>query len=201
MKIDAFSGNPSQKLRPVELNAPDKTRGLALMKALDLRNSDGGWSSEKLSLQDLSDLLWAAHGVNRPGEGKRTAASALNAQDIDVYVLMEEGAYLYDAFKQLLAPVASGDYRSLAATGNPPVVLVMVSDVSRFPMGGRNMKLQWAEIDCGIVSQGISVFCAAAGLATRPRTSFSGKDELAKVLDLSSSQHILLNHPVGYSEG
>ena len=194
------SNTQAQKPQPVELNEPDPSRAVALMSALELRNSEESCSSEELSRQDLSDLLWAANGVNRPDKGKRTAASALNAQEIDIYVLMEKGAYLYDAFKQALTPVASGDHRSLAAATNAPVVLVMVADVSRFPMGGRDMKMQWAGIDCGLVSQNISLLCAAAGLATRPRTSFSGKDKLVKVLNLNGSKHILLNHPVGYAE-
>ena len=78
------SNSQAQKLQPFELNDPDQSRDISLMKALELRNSEEACSSEDLSLQDLSDLLWAANGVNRPGKDKRTAASALNAQEIDV---------------------------------------------------------------------------------------------------------------------
>lgn len=193
------SNTQANQLRPIGLKDPDESRDVSLMKALDLRNSEGECASKELSLQDLSDLLWAANGVNRTDEGKRTAASALNAQEIDIYVLMEKGAYLYDAFKQVLTPVASGDQRSLTAATNAPVVLVMVADTSRFPVGDRNMKMQWAGIDCGLVSQNVSLFCASAGLATRPRTSFSQKKRLAETLNLKDTQYVLLNHPVGYA--
>ena len=85
----------AQSLKAIKLNAPDKTRGASVMKALADRHSEREFANKKLSLQDLSDLMWAAIGINRE-DGKRTAASALNKQDVDVYVLMEEGAYLYD---------------------------------------------------------------------------------------------------------
>jgi len=84
----------AQSLKAIKLNAPDKTRGASVMKALADRHSEREFANKKLSLQDLSDLMWAAIGINRE-DGKRTAASALNKQDVDVYVLMEEGAYLY----------------------------------------------------------------------------------------------------------
>src|SRR5664280_1318095 len=85
----AIMGNLySQDLKSVALNAPDKTRGLPIMQAFDRRASASVFTSEKLKLQDLSDLLWAANGINRPGLKKRTAPSAMNAQDIDIYVFM-----------------------------------------------------------------------------------------------------------------
>lgn len=188
----------AQDLKTISLNNPNKTRGLPFMQALDVRASATEWSGEKLSLQDLSDILWAGNGINRPDEGKKTASSAMNAQDIDIYVLMEEGVYLYNAKEQVLNPVESGDYRDLAGMTDAPVTLILVSDLSRFRAGDEVLKLGWANIDCGIVSQNISVFCAATGIATRPRASFPGMDELRKILKLSESQHILLNHPVGY---
>jgi hypothetical protein len=85
----------AQDLKVIKLNSPDKNRGCSVMKALSDRHSDREYADKELSLQDLSDLLWAANGINRP-DGKRTAPSALNKQDIDIYVIMKEGAYLYD---------------------------------------------------------------------------------------------------------
>jgi len=187
----------AQELKPITLNPPDKERGLPFMQALTVRVSVREWSEEKLSLQDLSDLLWAANGVNRPDEGKRTASSAMNAQDIDLYVFMEEGVYLYDAFKEMLNPVISGDYRSLTGITAAPVGLVLVSDISRFRAGDETLKLNWAAIDAGIVSQNISVFCAATGLVTRPRAGFD-QVKVKETLQLKDTQCVLLNHPVGY---
>jgi len=84
-----------QDLKTIKLNEPNKKRGLPVMEALSLRASVREWSDKEVSLQDLSDLLWAANGINRPESKKRTAASAMNAQDVDIYVFMKDGAYLY----------------------------------------------------------------------------------------------------------
>lgn len=189
-----------QDLKPVELLKPDLTRGLPVMKALSARASTREWSSRKLELQDLSDLLWAADGINRPAEGKRTAASAMNAQDIDVYVFMEEGVYLYDAQKHILNPVTAGDHRDLAGKTDAPVTIVLISDLSKFSRGDDVLKLGWANIDCGLVSQNIALFCAGTGLKTRPRASFPGADKIREILKLKDSQKILLNQPVGYEK-
>ena len=77
----------AQDLKKIQLNNPDKNRGSSVMKALSDRRSDREYANKELSLQDLSDLLWAANGINRP-DGKRTAPSALNKQDIDIYVIL-----------------------------------------------------------------------------------------------------------------
>jgi nitroreductase len=103
-------GQP-QELTAIKLNEPNKTRGLPVMEAFSLRASVREWSDKDLSLQDLSDLLWAANGINRP-DGKRTAPSAMNAQDVDIYVFMKDGAYLYDPAGQMLKPIVAGDHRS-----------------------------------------------------------------------------------------
>jgi nitroreductase len=112
-------GQP-QEMKPIKLNEPNKTRGMSVMEAFSLRASVKEWSDKDLSLQDLSDLLWAANGINRP-DGKRTAPSAMNAQDIDIYVFMKDGAYLYDAAGHMLKPIVAGDHRSevTARPGGP----------------------------------------------------------------------------------
>lgn len=190
-----------QELKPVELKKPDMTRKATLMNALSKRMSVRAYSPKMISVQELSDLLWAANGINRP-DGKRTAPSARNAQDIDVYVLTAEGAYIYNAQKNLLEPVASGDLRSniwaqqefIAAA---PVNIMLVSDLSRFSGGDDTQKAGFAAMDAGIVSQNISLFCAAAGLATVPRALIDTQ-KMAEVLKLKESQRVIMNHPVGY---
>jgi len=194
----------AQDLQPIVLNPPDLKRGLPVMEALSLRASATEFTGTKLSLQDLSDLLWAANGVNRKETGKRTAPSAMNSQDIDVYVFVEEGAYFYDAAKHVLNPVVSGDLRGLVAANQvefakAAVILVMVSDISRFKSGDDATKLSLAAFDAGIVSQNISVFCAGAGLSTRPR-AWMDLVKLRGVLQLKDSQHLMLNNPVSYKK-
>ncbi|MDR1632991.1 MAG: SagB/ThcOx family dehydrogenase [Dysgonamonadaceae bacterium] len=192
----------AQKLEPVKLNVPDKTRGSVVMKAFADRHSERNFSEKKLSLQDLSDLLWAACGINRPEKGLTTAPSAMNRQDIDVYVIMEEGAYLYDPKAHELKPVATGDFRPLIAGGQDfakkaPVSLLIVSELSRLGNATSEGTRLTGAMDGGIVSQNISLFCAGCGLATVPRGSMN-KDGLTKALNLSSTQMLVLNHPVGY---
>jgi len=201
--IMLITGNLSgQVLQDIKLNAPDMDRGLTIMKAFEKRASATSFSSRELSLQDLSDLLWASAGINRPENGKRTSPTAVNAQDIDVYVLMKSGAYLYDAKTHTLKGVAAGDNRKMVSErqtnfANAPVMLVMVSDISRFRGDDRDLKLTWAAMDAGIVSQNIAIFCAGTGLVTRPRASMD-TEGLKKLLELSATQYPLLNNPVGY---
>ena len=118
----------------------------------------------------------AAIGINRE-DGKRTAASALNKQDVDVYVLMEEGAYLYDPKAHQLNPVAEGDHRPLiggkqTSVNSAPACLLMVSDVSKFGnVGTPQLRERFGALDAGLVSQNIALFCSGCGLVTVPRGS------------------------------
>jgi len=188
----------------IVLNPPDLTRGLTVMKALSLRSSERDFDTISPSLQDLSDLLWAANGINRPESGKRTAPSAINAQDINVYVFIKSGVYLYNPNKHLLDFVISGDYRKLVAgrqenIAKAPVMCLLVSDISRFSRGEDSLKLVWAAEDAGIVSQNISIFCASVGLATVPQAPMDSQ-KLREILKLKDSQHLMLNNPVAYKK-
>jgi SagB-type dehydrogenase family enzyme len=174
------------------------------MEALSLRSSVAVWDTTSLTLQDLSDLLWAANGINRPEIGKRTAPSAMNAQDIDIYVFMKKAVYLYNAQEHLLEKVVEGDHRPLVAdrqedVARAPVICLLVSDISRFRAGEEFEKLNWAAIDAGTVSQNISLFCAATGIGTRPRATMN-EPRIRKVLKLKDSQHLMLNNPVTYKK-
>ena len=157
-----------------------------------------------LDLQDLSDLLWAADGINRPDIGKRTAPSAMNAQDIDLYVFLKEGVYLYYAGENKLQPVAEGDSRNLVAgrqeeVASAPVIILMVSDTSRFRAGNEIQKLIWGAVAAGTVSQNIALFCASTGLSTRPRATMD-QVKLRELLKLKDSQILILNNPVSYKK-
>lgn len=191
----------AQKPSNIQLKAPNKTGGKTIMQTLADRHSERVFDAKELSLQDLSDLLWAANGVNRQ-DGKRTAPSAMNKQDVDVYVLMKDGAYLYDAAKHELVGIATGDHRALInpraknAEDVPPVGLVLVSDLSKFS-GHGDRGFQMGALDAGIVSQNINLFCAGKGFSTVPRMSMDN-DGLKKVLNLKDDQIPMLNNPVGY---
>ncbi len=116
---------PAQELKPIKLPEVNKNRGSSLMDALSKKASAQNWSDRDLSMQDLSDLLWAAAGINRPDSKKRTYSSAMNTQDVDIYVFLKDGVYLYDYANHALTPVISGDYRtytgsSMSGGGMPP---------------------------------------------------------------------------------
>ena len=192
----------AQELKSIALNPPDINSGLTVMQAFSKRSSASAFTSEKLKLQDLSDLLWAADGINRQDSKKRTAPSAMNAQDIDIYVFLVDGVYLYNAAGNSLDPVVTGDQRILAAGrqtefANAAVILVLVSDISRFQNGDDKMKLSMAALDAGMVSQNIAVFCAGTGLLTRPRATMD-QPKLKEILKLKDTQYPLLNNPVSY---
>lgn len=106
----------AQDMKTIKLPEVNKNRGSSLMNALSKKASTGNWSDKDVSLQDLSDLLWAAAGINRPDQKKRTYSSAMNTQDVDVYVFLKDGVYLYDYANHALTPVISGDYRTYAGS-------------------------------------------------------------------------------------
>ena len=186
----------------IRLPKPNLNRNSEVMEAFANRHSTREYAAKALTLNDLSDLLWAANGINRPEEGKRTAPSAMNKQDVDVYVVLPEATYLYDAKAHQLNLVVEGDHRGAVAGGqafvkSAPVSLLLVSDLSRLGDAKNTHTQLMGAVDAGIVSQNISIFCSAAKLATVPRTSMDTA-KLKSVLKLTDTQLPLMNHPVGY---
>lgn len=181
------------KLPPVVKGVP-----ATLMQALEKRQSVREFDKGNIPRRELSNLLWAANGVNRE-DGKRTAPSALNKQDVDVYVCMENGAYKYDAKGHALVQVTDKDVRPAVAAqqtwaADAPVVIVLVSDLRK--LGGEKAR-EMGAIDAGHVSQNVCLYCAATGLATVPRASMD-KRAVATALNLENGQEPMLNLPVGY---
>lgn len=186
------------------LNPPDRDKGYSIMKALSLRSSQATFDTIDIKLQDLSNLLWAANGVNRADISKRTAPSAMNSQDVDVYVATKAGIFLYDAKKHQLDLIASGDHRLLVAGRQQnyamaPLFCLLVSDISRFKSGTDSVKLQLAAFDSGIVSQNIGLFCAGTNLATHPRTTMD-QSKLREIMKLKNTQYLMLNNLVAYKK-
>lgn len=192
----------AQAQESIKLNAPNLGGGKNIMAAFSERKSTRAYSTKELSMQDLSDLLWAGNGFNRPEEGNRTAASCLNKQDVDIYVVMKSGAYIYNAKNSALNLVAEGDYREAVAGGqefaiDAPVNLVLVSDLAHFGGIGNVGANQMGAIDVGIVSGNISLYCSGVGLATVPRATMD-KEKLRTIFKLRTDQLPILTHPVGY---
>ena len=186
----------------IDLPAPQKSGGLPLMDALAKRSTSREFDSRELAPSQLSSLLWACFGINRP-DGKRTAPSAMDCREADIYVVLKQGAYVYDAKSNKLDLVVAEDLRSLAATQafatNAPVNLVFVADLARMGNSSAEEKRTFAYIDVGYISQNAYLFCASEGLATGARASVDRK-ALALKLRLRSDQMIILGQSVGYSK-
>ncbi|MCU0599341.1 MAG: SagB/ThcOx family dehydrogenase [Desulfobacterales bacterium] len=191
----------ADEIKPIQLPAPQMDGGKPLMQALKDRRTSRDFSAEKLSLQTLSNLLWAAGGVNREDSGKRTAPTARDWREIDIYVAMQEGLFLYDPSANLLKPVLSEDIREM--TGKQPFVkeapvnLIFVANYSRMGGAGDEDKRFYAATDTGYISQNIYLFCASEGLATVVR-GYVDREALAKKMNLAQDQAVTLAQTVGY---
>ena len=168
-----------------------------LVEVLKNRRSEREYSKEALSDQVLSNVLWAACGINRPAEKKITAPSAINAQDVIVFVCRSDGAFRYDALNNTLIKVSSKDLRKDVAANQAfsavaPVSLVLVSDLNKF----RSPRAELGAMDAGYVSENICLICTAMGLKTVPRATMN-KEVLSKELGLIDNQILELNHPIG----
>ena len=191
---------------PVKLPAPRTDAGIPLMEALSKRQTTRSFSGKELSPQVLSDLLWAAFGINRPECGKRTAPSAVNWQEVELYVSTAQGVYLFDPMENRLKPILDRDVR--AKTGrfiqpfvaDAPVNLVYVADFSKVGAKGIVLsdadKLLFAAVSTGCIVQNVYLFCASEGLGTVVR-GLVDKKELSKILGLADHQKIILCQTVG----
>lgn len=184
----------------IKLPAPKTEGGMPLMQALKERESSREYGSQKLSPETLSSLLWAAWGINRP-DGRRTAPSARNLQDMDVYVAMSDGLYLYDAKNHQLKKVLSEDIR--AATGNQDYVknaalnLIYVSDLARLKVPDPMAVEFFTGAHTAFIAQNVYLFCTSEGLSTVVRGNID-KEALAKKMKLRDDQKITLAQSVGY---
>lgn len=182
------------------LPAPDKTTGLPLMEAFSQRRSVRDFSDRELSKQQLANLLWAAMGQNR-ADGKLTAPSCRNFQEIRLFVFDKNGVSEYIPAKNALKMVAEGDHRGLVAGGQDfvlkaPVSLVMIADMTKFGNPDERAKMM-AAVDAGIVSENISLACAGLGLATVPRATMKSA-EILTLLKLPPTHIAIMNNPVGF---
>jgi SagB-type dehydrogenase family enzyme len=197
----AAAACPAEDLKAIVLPAPDTAGGKPLMQALKNRQSTREFSGEKLPIATLSNLLWAAWGINRPDSGKRTAPSASNREEIDIYVATAGGLYVYEAKGHRLQPVLSADVRAQTGTqdfvGTAPVNLVYVADFARMGSGSQQDNSFYSACDTGFIAQNVYLFSASEGLATVVRGSVD-RAALAKAMHLRSDQHITLAQSVGY---
>ena len=201
--------------KPIRLPSPTASAIASMHEALKRRKTTREIAATALSRQQLSNLLWAACGVNRqtgpfdlPG---RTAASASNSQEIEVYVALREGTYRYDAFANLLSPVVAEDLRKLALTPGQPVVtqapvqLIYVVDIDRLvhtsgfqEPGLHDVEVQksYYFVDTGLIAGNVYLFASAEGLACWFHNC--DRARLAQCLGLKSTQRVLFAQSVGF---
>ena len=211
----------AEKNKVFSLPKPRMEGGRPLMEVLKDRKSSRAFSSRKLPTQVLSDMLWAAYGVNRPVSGSlkvlssairavlggkqqsanRTAPSAMNGQEIDIYVATGDGLHLYDARGHSLNPVLNADIRANTGrqpfAGEAPVNLIYVADLTRMKKTSAEDKVFYSAADTGFISQNVYLYCASQGLATVVRGSID-RSSLGKTMRLRPDQKIILAQSVGY---
>lgn len=183
----------------INLPAPVKSGGKPLMTALNQRRTSRSFSKKELSPQQISNLLWAAYGINRP-DGKRTAPTAMNSQEFDIYIAMKKGLYVYEPKKNVLKKVFDKDIRSACGAqkfhATVPVDLIYVVNFKKARYGAKEQKF-YAAVDCGFISQNVYLYCASEKLAT-VACGWVDRKKLAAAMKLSKSQAVILTQPVGY---
>jgi SagB-type dehydrogenase family enzyme len=184
----------------IKLPRPQTLGGMPLMQALQARHSSREFSTRGLPPQVLSDLLWAAQGVNRPETGKRTAPSARDWREIDVYVTTPDGVFVYEPNAHALRKVLERDVRALTGRQDFPAVaplnLVYVADTRRMVDADEQQKVFYSAADTGFIAQNVYLFCASAGLAVVVRGAVD-KEALAVALKLGPHQRVILSQTVG----
>jgi nitroreductase len=180
---------------------PQTDGGMPLMKALKNRQTSREYGSKDLAAQQLSNLLWAADGINRPDVKKRTAPSAMNYQEIDVYISTAKGLFLYNADKHNLSEILKEDIRERTGkqvfVKSAPVNLVFVADFTKMAKADEKTKEAYAMADAAFISENVYLFCASEGLVTGVRALID-KEMLAKAMKLKPNQHIMLGQSVGF---
>lgn len=200
------------ELQSIALPKPETDGGKSVLAALKERKTVRSIKPDKLPPQTLSNLLWAAFGVNRErgafGKPGRTAASASNSQEIDLYVAMPEAVYRYEAGPHRLLPVVAGDFRALAGRGTAaiaPVNLFYVVDLTRYDLGNgqpdRNIgnpevQKSYYFVATGLIASNVYLFAASQGLAAWFHNC--QRDAAARAFKLRSDQRVLFAQTVGY---
>lgn len=201
MMLGIAGGVLAQEADMTRLPVPQTEGGMPLMQALKQRHSTRELSARALPPQVLSDLLWAASGVNRPATGQRTAPTARDWREIDVYVAMADGTFRFEPDAHALRPVVPQDIRALTGTqdfvAQAPVNLVYVADLDRMGDTTAEHRLLYSATDTGFIAQNVYLYCASAGLATVVRGSID-REALGVVLGLRPGQRVILAQSIGY---
>ncbi len=199
--VTAFLVSQLNAQEVIQLPTPDKSGGEPLMKCLNERKSSRDYSEKALSQQQLSNLLWAAYGYNRPEDEKRTVPTSRNIQDIELYVFSAKGVFVYNAKAHELKKISGEDQRGV--TGKQPFVkdaainLVYVSDFDKHSGNDDQVKKVTASVHCGFMGQNVYLYCASEGLSSVFR-AWIDPDEIAEALNLPKNKHVMYSQTVGF---
>ena len=188
--------------KTIKLLEPTFDKGLTLMEALKERKSSSGFTDRPIPLQDLSNIIWAALGVNR-SDGRRTAPTGSNRQEIELYAFFEDGVYWYNYKAHTLDLVCEGDYRSITGrkgVENAYMNLLFIADTSKTGPGLREGDANTVSyVNVGYVSQNVYLACANAGIGSRARGGWD-QAKVSSTLGLDPSMIVVLGQTVGYCE-
>jgi nitroreductase len=200
----AFGTTPlsGAELKTISLPPVQSSGGKPVMEALHQRKTIREIKADLISKEVLANLLWAAFGINRPENDHRTAPSAMNSQEIDVYVAMRDGLYLYEPKPHQLRPIVDEDLRA-KTSGQPfgtnaPVTLIYVADLSRLDKAPPETRIIYANFDAGCICQNVYLFCASEGLATVVHDL--DRATLTSPMKLGPAQRIIMAQAVGWPE-
>ncbi len=201
--IGIFIINQSIAQDLIKLPEPNKTGGKPLMQALNERQSSRDFIDKDLTQQQISDLLWAAYGINRTETGKHTIPTSRNVQDMEVYIATKDGAFLYLPKENALQKITANDIREI--TGKQDFVkiaainLVYVSDFSKSGTASDEIKTMTAATHCGFMGQNVYLYCASEGLISVFR-AWIENSEIEKALNLPENKHVIYCQTVGYAK-
>lgn len=185
----------------IKLPEPDKKGGMPLMQALNERSSHREFNAKELTMDHLSGMLWAACGISRAESGKRTAPSARNWQDVQVYVFLNSGIYLYHEKNHELELILKGNHQAAAGLQDfvptAPVNLVFVADYAKMEGADSTQYNFYKGINTGFISQNVYLYCASQELNTVVRAMVD-RDAMHKLMKLSREQHVVAAQSVGY---
>ncbi len=190
----------TQVIETVSLPEPRKTGGMPLMEALNLRQSSRDYSDRELDIQTISNLLWAAFGVNRE-DGKRTAPTARDWREFDIYVVKADGWYVYDAEKNALLKMSNEDMRKYAGRQDfvhtAPLTLIYIADYDRMEGASDEIRDFYSATDVGFISQNVYLFCASEGLGTCVLGQVD-REKMREMFRLRPGQRVVLSQTMGY---
>ena len=203
LTILIFLTNMNMAQETISLPKPKTEGGKPLMEVLKNRQSARTFQNKELLLQDISNILWAAYGINRENSNRRTVPSARNKQEFDIYLSLSRGLYLWNPIENTLFLVKKGDFRKEIGmqdfVATAPLILIYVANFDKMDGMDDDKRVFYSANDCGYICQNVYLYAASENLNTVVIGSVN-KEKVSELLNLKKSQHVILAQPIGYPE-